>query len=126
MVSGISGGTTTILYIASNSCGADTAITPLLVIPAIICEMGIANATSTQKAITVYPNPNNGSCTITTTLPLAGVVSMRLVNAVGQVVSQWQMPASGTHQVHLPSILGVYLLSADAGELHYTEKIVVE
>ncbi len=80
------------------------------------------NTTSTSSAITLYPNPNNGSFTIET----ASTVTIEIANAIGQVVMS-RMVNSGKNAIALENAVnGVYFVSTiDNAGNKTTQRIII-
>lgn len=79
-VTGLSTGTDSVLYIVSNSCGADTAITMITVSD---CSTLVNNVTKQSDVITLYPNPAQDNITISSTGMINAVV---ISNITGQEI----------------------------------------
>jgi|GEM_PF-5819123 PKD repeat protein len=73
-------GTYMVKLIVENDCGKDTASVVLGIYPT-----GVNEYSAAEKAISLYPNPSNGSVVIKNT-GMAGIREVELVNAVGAVV----------------------------------------
>ena len=67
-----------------------------------------------SRALTVYPNPANGTFTV------AGASTLTVINTLGQAVAT-SHSANGTHTFTLPS--GIYFLKSEEGAV---QKVVVE
>jgi hypothetical protein len=80
------------------------------------------NTNSTSSAITLYPNPNNGSFTIET----SSTVTIEITNAIGQVVLS-RMINSGKNAIALENAVnGVYFVSTiDNAGNKTTQKIII-
>jgi hypothetical protein len=94
---------------------------------------GINNLAAGQLTLGNYPNPFNGSTTITYTLPVAGKVTLEIRNLLGVVVKVLvnEVQAAGDHALKYDAstlVSGIYTatirLSSSSDELVKTIKIV--
>ena len=122
-VGGVTPGSVTIYYIIANTCGADSAAMNITVLPIIDCPDNVVAVTQ-PIGLTLYPNPNNGTFTISGYWAgVNGLVHAEIVNVLGQVIYTEQLTATnGSIQTLLqPHNLaaGSYLvrLNSDAGRI---------
>lgn len=94
-----------------------------------VVSVGFADAKSNGFNAEVYPNPFTGSAQISYTLPVAEIVSIRIVNLLGQEVMQ--VPAglkqAGTHEVGFNAAnlsSGVYYVRLQVGNTQHTLRVV--
>ena len=122
-VGGVTPGSVTIYYIIANTCGADSAAMNITVLPIIDCPDNVVAVTQ-PIGLTLYPNPNNGTFTISGYWAgVNGNVNAEIVNVLGQVIYTEQLTATnGSIQTLLqPRNLaaGSYTvrLNSDAGRI---------
>ncbi|MFN5884138.1 MAG: T9SS type A sorting domain-containing protein, partial [Bacteroidota bacterium] len=87
------------------------------------------NKLSTLRAFHVYPNPSNGSFTISMQAENATAVEMRLVNLLGQTVwSQSSTLQAGENEltVNAPLAPGMYTLIVDENNNRLQQKIIIK
>ena len=93
-----------------------------------VCASGIAPDLSLDKSITVFPNPNNGTFTISANLPAQQKVRMGVTNMLGQEIAVVHDGVLGQNsfQVDLSSqASGVYLLNIVSGNQTLTKRVVI-
>jgi len=93
-----------------------------------ICASGIAPDLSLDKAITVFPNPNNGTFTISANLTAQQHVRISVTNMLGQEIAVVHDGVLGQNslQVDLSNqASGVYLLNIVSGNQTITKRIVI-
>jgi hypothetical protein len=76
-----------------------------------------------DDAISVYPNPNNGSFTVSSEQN----ISLQIVNALGQLVGTLDLSKENKKEVnvsHLPN--GIYFITGQNQNLKVNKKIIVE
>lgn len=95
-----------------------------------ICYLGLENAILSDEHFTAAPNPFNDEVALSFYLPSAQVLSLSVVDILGNKVHEIQ-PAvyqSGSHNlaIELPSELnsGMYLLQIDSGNQLITKKLL--
>ncbi|PQJ12526.1 hypothetical protein CJD36_001895 [Flavipsychrobacter stenotrophus] len=87
VVTGVNSGIVTIVYTSITSCGTDTATHQLFVRPFSSCEASIGNSGSVASNLTLYPNPNNGTFTLSgSLLSIGSELNIEIMNMLGQVV----------------------------------------
>ena len=125
-VTGISIGRDTIRYIVTNGCGTDTA-TKVVAIKS--CPSRIASPPSTSlktgSQVTVWPNPNDGSFTLSLSSLTNEPAHITITNMVGDKVKEFTVATNTTVPVKLSTPAGVYFISAITGEGMYNAKVVV-
>lgn len=106
-VYGRNAGTVIIRYIVSNMCNRDTAEYEVTVVPTEVCLASAGpNVTVQQPAITIYPNPTNGTFAIKT--PGSGMLDLFTID--GRLVTRFEV-AGKTADIQMPRDLkaGVYV-----------------
>lgn len=81
------------------------------------------------SAFRIHPNPVSDQLTISWETPTAQVAKIRLLDAMGRLVHQAESPVVSDYQLHMDLStlpVGVYLLTLEAGEQQWVERIVVE
>ena len=82
--------------------------------------------TNQNSNMTIYPNPANGSSTLTFNLPETGNVNLTIYDISGKVISQYNsFLESGIQSFQLPTIQsGLYLVSATGKGYHGVTKLM--
>ncbi|MBC7553104.1 MAG: T9SS type A sorting domain-containing protein [Taibaiella sp.] len=106
---GLTVGTATISYTLNNACGTSVVT---LDVEVVDCAAGVAETTAPATALTLSPNPNNG--TFTLNLPYASKAEAKVTisNVTGAVVNEFTMPANKETEVRLNLPAGTYIVSA--------------
>lgn len=99
----------------ANGC-ENTATLTLLVDPCL----GISTHSGNAWLYTLYPNPSVGEFFVETS---AGGVNMKLVNSLGQVISEQELK-EGKNQVTIEQAKGIYFVQLKNGNTTKTIKVV--
>ena len=96
--------------------------------------VGIENSLNDVKSVNVFPNPNNGSFTLTYNLPKEVDVKISILDVTGRefglVLSEHQV--AGNHQENINTNqvaglgTGIYIIRLEAGGQSYVRKLVIE
>ncbi len=126
VVRAVSSGTAAISYSVANSCGNATATSTMLVRAISDCPAAVTTVEN-NKDISIYPNPSNGSFTLT--LPMhEGDVVVTVVDIQGQIVKEVTVTDKRTSdiQIDITNVAaGVYLVKTEVDGKVYRRKIVV-
>ena len=129
---GIAPGTATISYVLINDCGLSAAVLSITVNSPSSCNTGVKPVVAAPAALTLEPNPNNGSFVVKGSLgsPNDEVVTLELTDMLGQVVH--------TQVAHAPAGVlnarvlvgnalasGVYILSVHSVSVHQLFHVVI-
>jgi PKD repeat protein len=101
-------GTYTVTLIIDNACGSDTVRRTITVATGI-------NATSLDEHISVYPNPNHGSFTITVDEVPASALSAEITDVLGRSIFRQDIHI-GKNEMSLNIESGLYLVKISDGE----------
>ena len=124
MITGITGGSVTISYSVTNSCGTATATQMLTVNP---CTTGIENiSNSATPFITIFPNPNKGLFTVNISTNYNEHAQIIITNILGEKVKEITIPTNKETGVQLQTPAGIYFISAVTKNESFTNKIVIE
>ncbi|MDI1354714.1 MAG: T9SS type A sorting domain-containing protein [bacterium] len=83
---------------------------------------GISEQSAAQLGLSVFPNPNNGTFTIKSTVDL----NLTLVNELGQLVEIITLSSDNNHQHKLDNLTtGIYFLIGEHGGFMVKEKVVI-
>jgi len=117
-VGGLQQGIDTISYVVTNSCGRDTAYFYVDILP----QSSAGLITDFQ----VYPNPGNGSFTITLTSRIDQSIKVILANSVYQSIAVYDVNTNKPTAISAPVLsAGDYFLSAVTKQGWYTVKVVI-
>jgi hypothetical protein len=119
-VKGIAVGTASISYTASG-CTVVTTVT------VNTCPTLHENEISggTQPGLKIFPNPNNGSFTMTLSSGSKEEAQITITNVVGTKIREFTIPANKPVDILLEPVPGIYFLSATTSQEKYVEKLVV-
>jgi len=107
VVTGENAGKDTIYYIATNSCGSDSATHIVTITP---CPDAVTTLTSPGNEITIYPNPAHTDLTISAT---DVINTIAISNLVGQAVYSNRYNASEVHVSVANLLAGVYFVKVN-------------
>jgi hypothetical protein len=122
IVAGASYGTDTIVYIASNDCGLDSAFHTVTVKN---CIDAVPVTSGPQTLLHIIPNPGNGLFYVTLSTAWERSAKVSIADALGKVVLELEIDANKEYPVKLDVPAGVYYLNASTGHGSYSQKIVV-
>jgi phosphatidylserine/phosphatidylglycerophosphate/cardiolipin synthase-like enzyme len=93
------------------------------------CPSSVPSNTTTEKNTSVYPNPSDGTFTVSYSLSSMQNVKIDIYNTTGQktlsVINEATQPAGEhVHNINL-STPGMYLVQFQIGDEHFTKKIFV-
>ncbi len=103
------GGSTTIRYIARNSCGSDTALLPVNVLWP--CEGGVEELLAASSQLSISPNPGSGECTLLLTSPFSEKGIATITNLIGLKVMEFSLTANTPLGINLKQPIGMYFIS---------------
>lgn len=87
VLTAVNQGSVVIRYINSGDCGAALTAHTVTVLSSGDCNAAVTGAIADAKNLTLYPNPNNGTFTISGSLPSVNSdVTIEIMNLLGQVV----------------------------------------
>jgi PKD repeat protein len=114
-------GTYNVRLISTGGCGSDTAIVPVV----INCLVGIADPH--RVAITLYPNPSNGTFKVRLT-GLQEEATLRIYDLGGKQLFRRHLDQRGDFEenVRLDAAAGMYFLKLSVGGQEITKRIVIE
>jgi len=123
VVTGMSAGIDTIFYSISNICGTDTAI-HIVIVKA--CTEEVTNINPATTTLIIFPNPNDGSFTLSITSPTNEPATITIINIVGEKLKQFTTATNTPTQVKMEIPEGVYFLSAITKEGIFNAKFIVD
>lgn len=121
LVTGVTPGTVTIRYIVSNTCLSDTA-THVVAVKA--CPNEVINYTA-GNALSLWPNPNDGSFSVTVSSGSDEEVRIAITNIVGERVKELRASTNKSTQVKLDAAPGIYFVTARTSSGVWSGKVVV-
>ncbi len=124
-VTGISTGAFTITYVVANTCGTFTVTHAMYVRSPSRCATGIAVNQQDGTELKVFPNPNDGTFTLTLLSGNAEEATVTISNVLGATVRSFTIPTNKAADVTLHVAPGVYLLSVSVGDERYNSRVVV-
>ncbi len=126
MANAISQGNDTIFYSVTNFCGTDSASFPIYVQSYSECHTGIAQHSENKiDGIRIFPNPNNGNCSVSVESDLNEKVQLRIYDLTGIKIEEFDILSNQRNEVRLNAIPGIYFISAITNEKTYNSRIVI-
>ena len=122
IVSGITYGLDTIIYVVTNSCGHDTAARSIIIKN---CKTAVAPLTEIVPGVKVSPNPGSSLFSITLISDNQAQAIVTITDMLGRRVKDFYITPDKETPFLLNEAAGVYLLTAVQGFEKYTQKIVV-
>jgi hypothetical protein len=87
----------------------------------VIIGMGISSASS-EGAVSMYPNPNNGSFVVSSTVD----GQFTIVNAVGQEIMKFELNQANNYRINVSNLgAGVYIMSGYSNGKFVSQRFVV-
>lgn len=117
----------TIRYTVTNSCGVTVAIFPIRLIDTSLCQgLSTPDITKNSTALSVYPNPNNGSFSINLKAGDKEETQFIITNIVGEKVKRFNAFTNTTVDIRLEDQpAGIYFITASNSHHQYVKKIVL-
>jgi hypothetical protein len=122
VVTGVTPGTVTIRYILSNTCLSDTA-THVVAVKA--CPNEIINATSTVATLRLWPNPNDGSFSITVSSASDEEAKIIITDIIGKRVKELITNSNRSTHIKLDAPPGLYFVTAQTSNAVWSTKLMV-
>ncbi len=126
-IKGIATGTATITYTVTNICGVSASVTYTVnVLAHSYCHTLVPGiAPVSDEALSVAPNPNNGSFTINLTSTVNEEVMVTITNLLGQKVKEFTTTTNKVTDIQLGEATGIYLLNATTANGRHVAKVIV-
>ncbi len=124
MVIGLSAGIDTVMYIASNACGMDTAWHKV-VVKACVNGASPLPASKERVSLHMWPNPNGGAFVFSLSSGVNEPVSVVITNMVGVGVQEFGGYTNSEKEVKLDVPAGMYFISAITMSGVWSGKVVV-
>jgi hypothetical protein len=117
----------TIRYTVTNSCGVTVAIFPIRLIDTGLCQgLSTPNVYANSTALSIYPNPNNGSFTVNVTSGDKEETQFVITNLVGEKVKRFSAYTNTSVDIRLEDQpAGIYFITASNSHNQYIKKIVL-
>ena len=81
----------------------------------------------TKNSLTLYPNPGNGTFTLTTEKLFTGIATLNVYSAFGQLLYSKQITEATTTTITLPEFAtGIYNVQLLANNKSYNQKLIIE
>jgi len=122
LVYGVSPGTASIIYTATNSCGTATASYSFTV----WANTGINNTVAGIDKLTIMPNPAKENFTISVSSTFNEPTTITITNMIGEKVAEITGTTNQTIDASLHAPAGIYLINASTPHGNMGGKIVIE
>jgi len=120
-----SAGTYNVHAAAYNSCGGDTTMIPVTVVP-----VGIAQSNSYADNIDIYPNPSDGNMVMLVSSEKNQICSLKVMNLIGQeIYTQKYNATTGVNNFSVDlsnKTNGIYFIKVLMNNKTFTRKIVIQ
>jgi len=126
-IAALTPGQDTVTYVATNACGTASETFVVTIYPDSICyPVSVQTTTSNETALSVFPNPNNGSFSMQLTSPTSGSVHFVITNILGEKIKKTDSDTNTPAAVTLNVAGGIYFVSAiTADGSRYMQKVIV-
>jgi len=126
MTGGYLPGLDTVVYTVTNPCGTAYAEYPIEILPYSVCDpAGVGTIGMDVSALTIHPNPNGGTFTMTLTSSLNEQVEVTVTNVLGETITSLTTTTNKATDVRLNVAPGIYMISAKTPSSKYTARIVI-
>lgn len=125
IVAGVASGSIVVSYAVTGGCGTATATFPLRVRSAAACGTGVYGAGAASHGLTIYPDPNRGSFTISVFSAASEDINIEIVDITGRRVKNEIIKSNVATGMSLTAPAGMYMLHATGQNCSYTAKLVV-
>jgi len=125
IVEGIDTGSVTVMLIAANSCGVDTAQWPMYVLPTGCVRTAVNNVYAPHTGIEIFPNPAYYTFNIMIYGNLEAAITV--TDVMGNAVARYTA-ANTQREVTIDAskfAAGTYMVRVSEGENVYREKLVI-
>ena len=118
----IAAGTDTLKYTVTNSCGTVDSI----FVVSIPIVNGVNTITGAAYAMGLYPNPNNGTFTLTVPSADASDANVVITDLIGRKVKEMAIQANQKIDINLgQQPAGIYFVTATVGNNKYVSKFTI-
>jgi hypothetical protein len=126
-IAALTPGQDTVTYVATNACGTASETFVVTIYPDSICyPVSVQTTTANETALSVFPNPNNGSFSMQLTSPTSGSVHFVITNILGEKIKETDSDTNTPAAVTLNVAGGIYFVSAiTADGSRYMQKVIV-
>ncbi|NDC41111.1 MAG: T9SS C-terminal target domain-containing protein [Chitinophagia bacterium] len=119
-------GLDTIRYVINNACGSDVGYYTIYVkYDTGDCKTLVGGVAEQTYAISILPNPNDGSFTVTAQSVTNGEMLVTVYDMLGNKVFACQAPANRPCPVALGQPSGTYLVRVSNGRVHYSSRVII-
>ena len=123
VTAGTTAGTDTVVYTFTNQCGTATTIFPITVKSICINEVG--NVNGNENGISIYPEPNHGSFSLSVAAATTEPALLTVTNMMGQKVKEMTVTTNKETAMALDVPAGVYYVSVYLHGQKMTTKMIV-
>ena len=127
VVTGVATGTASISCTYSNACGSASAIHTMTINPHSMCSLGLTTSNNnTSPALSVFPNPNDGTFSINMTSDKTEPVDIMITNLTGAIVRQFSTTTNNQSAIDFGNNTpGLYFISATSANGKYYTKMII-
>jgi hypothetical protein len=121
VITGVSAGYDTVRYIASNSCGSDTVLYPIVVKN---CPSAVTTYSSVAERMSISPNPGNGIFTCALSSATNEEMHISITDLTGRKILETMGETNKPALLHVDGPAGIYFLSATTAEGAWSRKVI--
>lgn len=122
-VFGLTPGFAIISYTLRNACGTTVAEHEMEVID---CTLDIAPTAAQSSVLEVYPNPSQGTFTVSLPAGSTEKATVTVTNVLGQVVAEYTLPTNKATELHLAAPAGIYHVTATIAGNKLSTRLILE
>lgn len=127
VASGVTGGSATISFTATNSCGSASSTHTIFVRALVDCPDDVIALHNLGKTLSLYPNPNNGQFVIGLSAHESDVV-ISVIDMHGRTIKTINITDNKLTEIPVDLnrfAAGIYMLKVQVGNTVYNRKVVV-
>ena len=127
VVTGAGAGNVTISYTVQNGCGTSYALKVITVISTAYCDsiLSVRQPAAALNTMSVYPNPNNGSCSVQVNTASDEVALLTITDVTGRKVLEQPYQTNTRMQLDLNESAGIYFLQVTTSREKFMTKLLV-
>ena len=115
------GGTTPLVYYATNTCGTSTD-TFFIILPVVA---GVKDVNGSSVTFNIIPNPNSGAFVMNLVSGYDEIAHVVVTNMIGETVKEIEVPTNKMVTTTLDQPAGIYMLNAVTAHDRFSAKITI-
>ncbi len=127
LVTGVTAGSVTISYFASNFCATTYSTHAVRVIATVPCISAVGEAADDlENEISVTPNPSKGNLTVQITSVIRAEYEVVIYDVTGRKLADYEVASGKVNQLRFDGGPGMYMLVVTGNGKKHTEKLIIE